>query len=320
MGIFLDTIEDNTESEGWRAESIRQKLGIPSSTPQQFPAVSCPVCPQLFFSDTELQNHIFYEHRDYDGYFSINSRIFREGSNFTEKEIQEFNYTDLDDMVFNLQIRIDQGKRITDWAKYKTPLHQSNEHSLRKQYLKGMLEYLGAHYQEVIDQSGNYQSISEQFGRAYGYLQPFPFHLTQQTRRSIALKMNWFHQLEDAPENSLFFWAWHFFEHDYRTVTSVTLSPTSSRQVQGIILDHFHQELLEALRLYYSDRTKLNHGWLVKLELLLKETTNRNYLDKLALLKARLYREWGDVNQAKQAYRSIRNDPTFGAEARTFNV
>lgn len=320
MGIFLDTVEDNTESEGWRAESIRQKLGIPTSTPQQFPAVSCPVCPQLLFSDTELQDHIFYDHRDYCGDFSINGLIFREGSRSTEKDIRELNYADLDDMVFDLQTRIDKGKRIGDWAKYKTPLHQSNEHHLRKQYLTGMLEYLGAHYQEVIEQSINYQSLSEQFGRAYGYLQPFPFHLAQQTRRSIALKMNWFPQLGDAPENSLFFWAWHFFEHEYDTVTSVTLSPTSSRQAQGIILDHFHQELLEALRLYYSDRTSLNHGWLVKLELLLRETINSNYLDKLALLKARLYREWGDVNQAKQAYRSIRNDPTFGAEARAFNV
>lgn len=316
MGIFLDTIEDNTESEGWRAESIRQKLGIPTSTPQQFPAVGCSLCPQLFFSDTELQDHIFYDHRDYCG----NGRILNEGSHFTEKDIRELNYADLDDMVFALQTRIDKGQRIADWAKYKTPLHQSNEHPLRKRYLTAMLEYLGAHYQEVIDQSINYQSLSEQFGRAYGYLQPFPFHLTQQTRRSIALKMNWFPQLGDAPKNSLFFWAWHFFEHEYGTVTSVILSPTSSRQAQGILLDHFHQELLEALRLYYCDRATLNHGWLVKLELLLKETTNRNYLDKLALLKARLFREWKDVYQAKQAYRSIRNDPTFGAEARAFNV
>lgn len=319
MGIFLDTVEDNAESEGWRVESIRQKLGIPTSTPQQFPAVSCPLCPQLFFSDTELQDHIFDQHRDYCGYFSINGLILHEGRHFKERDIRELNYADLDDIVFNLQTRIDKGKRIADWAKYKTPLHQSNEHPLRKQYLTAMLEYLGAHYQEVTDQSSNYQSLSEQFGRAYGYLQPFPFHLAQQTRRSIALKMNWFCQVGDAPENSLFFWAWHFFEHEYSTVTSVTLSPTSSRQAQGIILDHFHQELLDALILYYCDRATLNHGWLVKLELLLRETTNRNYLDKLALLKARLFREWEEVNQAKQAYRSIRNHPTFGAEARAFN-
>lgn len=183
-----------------------------------------------------------------------------------------------------------------------------------------MLEYLGAHYQEVISQSINYQSLSEQLGRAYGYLQPFPFYLAQQTRRSIALKMNWFLQLGDAPENSLFFWAWHFFEHEYEIVTLVTLSPSRSRQAQGIILDHFHQELLEAMRLYYCDRSTLNYGWLVKLKLLLQETTNPNYLDKLALLKARLFREWEDVDQAKQAYRRIRNHPIFGAEARAFNV
>ena len=278
------------------------------------------MCPQRFFSDGELQDHIFDNHRDYCSYFSVNGRILPEASHFTEREVRELNYIDLDNIVFELQTRIDKGNRIADWAKYKTPLHQSNEHPLRKQYLSGMLKYLGAHYQEVIDQSINYQSLPEQFGQAYGYLQPFPFHLAQQTRRSIALKMNWFDQLEDAPENSLFFWAWHFFEHEYGNVTSVTFSPISSRQAQGIILDHFHQELLEAFRLYYCDRTTLNHRWLVKLELLLRETTNRNYLDKLALLKARLFREWEDVNQAKQAYRSIKYHLTFGSEARAFDV
>lgn len=318
MGIFQDTIEDNAESEGWRAESIRRKLGILPSSPRQFPSVSCSLCLQLFFSDAELQNHIFYEHRDRCGYISINGRVFSEGSHFTEREILKLNYADLDNIICKLQDRIDKGSHIDDWPNYKSPLRQSNEHPLRKQYLTGMLAYLAAHYQEVNDQSINYHSLSEEFGRAYSYLQPFPFHLAQQTRHSIALKMNWFPQLKDAPEHSLFFWAGHFLEHDNESVASVTLPLTGNRQTQGIILDYFHQEFLEALRLYYCDRSTLNHGWLVKLERLLNSTTNRNYLDKLALLKARLFREWGDFNQARHAYRSIRNHPIFGVEARAY--
>ncbi|WP_272819382.1 hypothetical protein [Scytonema hofmannii] len=186
------------------------------------------------------------------------------------------------------------------------------------QYLKGMLEYLGAHYLEINEQCTNYQSLSEQFGRAFGYLQPFPFSLAQQTRYSIAFKMNWFRQLAEAPEHSLFFWTGQFFVNNYEKVVEIVLPPTGGRQTQGIIIDYFHQEFLEALRLYYSDRSVLKYGWLVKLESLLSSISNRNYTDKLALLKARLFREWEEVNQARQAYRSIRNHPIFGVEARGF--
>jgi len=318
MGIFLDTIEDNAESEGWKVESIRQKLGIPPSTQRSFPSVNCPLCQQLFFSDTDRQNHIFNEHRDYYGEERVNSRIFGEGSQFTEKDIQKLNFADLDDIVFDLQTRIYRGNRIDNWANYKAPLNRSNEHPLRKEYLQGMLEYLGAHYQEINEHSTNYQSLSEQFCRAFGYLQRFPWKVAQQTCYSIGFKMNWFRQLAETPKHSLFFRAGQFFVNDYESVAAITLPPTGSRQTEGIIIDSFHQQFLEALSLYYYDRSTLQYGWLVKLERLLNSTSNRNYTDKLALLKARLFREWGEVNQAKQAYRSIRNHPIFEAEAGGF--
>ncbi len=67
-----------------------------------------------------------------------------------------------------------------------------------------------------------------------------------------------------------------------------------------------------------GDRSTLKYGWLVKLERLLNNMDNRNYKDKLALLKARLFREWGEVNQAKEAYRSIKTHPIVKAEATGF--
>jgi hypothetical protein len=316
MGIFLDTIEDNAESEGWRVESIRQKLGKPRSTLQSFPSFFCSLCPQCFFNGTDLQNHIFNEHRDYYGYIHTNDYILGEDGQFTEKNITKLNFADLDNIICDLQTRINRGNCIDNWAKYKAPLHQSNEHPLRKQYIQGMLEYLGAHYQEINEQSCNYQSLSEQFGRAYAYLQPFPFSLAQQTCHSIAFKMNWFQQLAQAPKHSLFFWAGQFFVNDYENVATISLPSTGSRQTQGIIIDYFHEEFLEALRLYYCERSTLKHGWLIKLERLLNSASNRNYKDKLVLLKARLFRYWGEINQAKQAYHSIRNHPIFGVEAR----
>lgn len=315
MGIFLDTVEDNTESEGWRIDSIRQKLGILPSTPRQFGSVSCLLCQQLFFTDKDLQNHIFNEHRDYYSYSRSSNRIIAEGKQFTKKDIQKLSYTDLDNTIFNLQARIDKGNHIDDWVVYKNPLYSRSEHPLRKRYLRGMLEYLGTHYQEINEQSTNYQSLSEQCGRAYGYLQPFPLPLAQQVCYSVAFKMNWFEQLIEAPDHSLFFWVGHFFIRERESIISVALPPAGNRQSQGIILDYFHQEFLEAIRLYYCDRSSLNYGWLKKLEDMLHIKTNRNYSDKLDLLKARLFWEWGDIDRARQAYHSIRNHITFGREA-----
>jgi hypothetical protein len=319
MGIFLDTVEDNSESEGWRVESIRKKWGVPPSTPRIFPDIRCPLCQQGFFYNTDLQNHIFSEHRDYYNIQS-NSLIQTGDKQLTENDFQELNFTDLNEVIFELQKRIDKGNRIDNWASYKAHLHCSNEHPLRKQYLKGMLEYLGAHYQEINEHSSNNQSLSEQFGRAYGYLQPFPFPLAQQVCYLIALKMNWFGQLAEVPNYSLFFWAGQFFENNYYHVATTTLPQNSNRQTEGIIIDYFHQEFLEAIQLYYCNRSTLNYNWLLKLERLLGSTSNPNYKNKLALLQARLFREWGEVEQARQAYRNIINHPIFGEEAKTFYV
>jgi hypothetical protein len=318
MGIFLDTIEDNAESEGWRLESIYKKLDITLSTPRSFPLIDCPLCQQCFFNNTDLQNHIFYEHRDYDGYININNCISIKDEQFTITDINKLNLNDLNNIIFELQNKIDKGHSIDNWADYKVYMNKLSEHPLRKQYFKGMLEYLGAHYNEIKEKSSNYNSLSEQFGRAFGYLQPFPCKLAQQTRYLIAFKMNWFSQLAQAPQHSLLFWAGQFFVNSYENITLIHLPPTSHRQTQGIIVDYFHEEFLEALRLYYCERSNLKYRCLVKLEHLLTNISNRNYIDKLALLKARLFREWGEINQAKQAYRNIRNHPTFYKEAKGF--
>lgn len=55
--------EDNAESEGWRIERIRVKLGISSPEAQKFPTKVCPICQRKFFSDHDLQDHIFDMHR-----------------------------------------------------------------------------------------------------------------------------------------------------------------------------------------------------------------------------------------------------------------
>jgi len=320
MGILLDTVEDNDESSGWKVEAIRQKLGIFPSPPKKLPSCDCPVCHKFFFTEGELQDHIFNEHRHERYYMRIKGRLLNEGIYLEESDIQHINYDDLEEKILNLQNRVDKNDCSIDWSKYKKPLMQHTEHPLRKQYLSGFLDYLGAHQQEINNNSADYQYLSDHFGKAYSNLQPFSSYLAQQTRKAIALKMNWFNQLQDVSESSLFFLAWHFFSHKHTNVASVQgLPAVSSKQKQGIIIDGFHEELLEALRLYYCERSSLNYNWLHKLQMLVNEINNRNYLDKLALLKARLFREWGNTNYAKEAYHSIRTHPNFGAEAREYN-
>jgi hypothetical protein len=311
MGILLDINEDNAESEGWRIEGIRQKLGIIPSQPQKFPTKICPICQRKFFSDHDLNNHIFDIHRH-----ETNFDIAKEINLDEETEITNIDYSDIDNLLFDLQTQVNQGKTIDDWYKYKQILNNSNEHYLRKQYLEGIIEYIYSHYREIQGQ-GNSNNI----GKAYGNLEKFAPYLkiAQQIRHSIAFKMSWFDQLSDSG-SSLFFLAWHFFTQSYEVVNKTIIPLIKGRQEKGVIIDDFHQEVLEVLQLYYCDRSNLTYTNIKKLELLSQNINNPNYINKLTFLKARIFREWEDFAQAQQNYRKIRNHFIFGKEASSFNV
>jgi hypothetical protein len=316
MGIYLDTVEDNDELAGWRVEAIRQKLGIPSPPPRIFPSFECPACIQFFFTEQELNDHIFTEHRR--DYIRIDSQIIREDTYLNLDETDQSRFVQLEQEIISLQVRIDKNNRSIDdlW-----PIYDPSSYSpIQEQYLFGFLEYLRAHDLEVNRHSSDFNALSRHFGTAYGKLQPFSTLLAQQIRRAVAFKMNWFREHKEVPESSLFFLAWHFFTHSYEDVTAIhNLPMINNRRQQGIVLDGFHSEILEAIQYYYCDRSKLNYNWLHKLERLADGIANRNYLDKLQLFKARLYRDWQDFEQAKAAYRSIKSHPEFGREASCFN-
>lgn len=315
MGIHLDTLEDNDESAGWKVQKIKQNLGILPLPSRKFPSIECPTCSKFFFAEVELNNHIFDEHRhDYE----VNGRIVREGTDLNYDKIAQLQLTDIENQIVSLQARIEENDRSIDdeWAKYQVTLHSS----MREEYLFGFLEYLRAHDLEVNRQSTDSDAFSRHFETAYGKLRPFSTSMAQQVRRAIAFKMNWFEEHTEVPASSLFFLAWHFFTYTYEDVTKINNLPIiSKRQKQGVILDEFHSELLDAIQLYYSDRSTLNDHWMYKLEKLINGISNRNYLDKLALFKARIYRDWQNVDTAKKAYFHIRTHPKFGAEARAFN-
>ncbi len=316
MGIYLDTLEDNDESSGWRIDIIKQKLGIPALAARKLPSIVCPACTRFFFSQVELNNHLFEEHRH--EYIEVNGNIFREHDYINISEIDKLLLIDSDTEIEFLQLRIDRNDRTVDneWSR-----HISDPcNSIYTQYKFGFFEYLRAHDLEVNRHSKDFQALSSHFGSAYGKLQPFSTFLAQLVRRVIAFKMNWFKEHTDIPEDSIFFLAWHFFTNTYENVKAINNLPTVNiRQQKGIILDGFHSELLEAIQMYYSKRSELNYNWLCKLEKLVEGIDNPNYLHKLALFKARIYREWDNIDKAQESYRTIRNHPEFKIEAKQFN-
>lgn len=317
MGILLDTVEDNDELAGLRVEAIRKKLKVLAPSPRNFPSFECPVCTRFFFTVNELNDHIFNEHRRY--YIRLDSQVVKKDTYTKSDETNPIRFLELEQEIAFLQERIDKNDRSIDslWSSYDASLYNPTQ----ARYLFGFLEYLRAHDLEVNRHSSDLSTLSRHFGNAYGKLQPFSTFLAQQIRRAIAFKMNWFREHKDMPESSLFFLAWHFFTHSYEDVTIVyDLPMINNRYEQGIVLDGFHSEMLQAIQFYYCDRSKLNYNFLYKLERLVDGTDNRNYLDKLQLFKARLYRDWQNSEQMKAAYETIKSHPEFGREARCFNV
>ena len=317
MGIYLDTLEDNDELSGWKIEQIREKLGIQSLPSRELPLITCPICQRFFFTEVELNNHIFEGHR----HEYVNKTLLFQSSNrqaFNELDLKLLKKLEAE--IESLQVRIDRNDRTVDdeWWQYQDSIY-TNTFSL-SQYQFGFLEYLRGHDLEVNRHSRDFDAISVHFGSAYGKLQSFATPLAQLACRAIAFKMNWFNQHLDVSENSVFFLAWHFFTQTYDKVKEVDdLPPLDIKQRQGIILDAFHSDLLEAIKTYYSDRSKINYNWIYRLDKLLEGISNQNYLYKFSLFKARIYREWGDIHKAKEAYRMIKNHPEFGKEAKAFN-
>jgi len=314
MGIFLDTVEDDDEAWGQRLPIIKRKLGIPDPQRIQDPSRVCPICPEKFFSEEELNNHIFKKHRRL---YLKNINQSSQGNDVDDVTLDVAEIECLDQKIRKLQEKINRNDRSIDdeWHKYKS----ADFNQWQWRYLSGILEYLRAHDLEVNRHSSNSDTLSDQFGRAYGLLKPFQTQLAQGVRCAITFKMNWFHETIQISETSLFFLSWHFFTHVYEVVNKIQDLPiTKTRNTQGVILDNFHLELLELVYMYYGERSAITYSRLTKLDMLLQGIDDRNYFDKLYLFKARVYRGWNQDNEAKLVYSKLRGHTHFGSEARAY--
>jgi len=80
MGLLMDTLEDSSERAGQFLSSL---IWTPSSgilegtdSSQSLPTVECPLCPTLWLSDQDLQDHVFEAHRRAgDVYLRLNGRL-----------------------------------------------------------------------------------------------------------------------------------------------------------------------------------------------------------------------------------------------------
>lgn len=316
MGIYLDTVEDNDELIGQRIEASQPSNSVFRKVSES--VVKCPCCG---VTKKCLNDHIFSQHRH-----DHTSNTTNQNCSLPNQNLRLKNLINIENEIFNLQKLIDKNdKQIHSlFSNYSLQLNDSSMQydSTQKQYLRGCLEYLRAHHLEVNEHSSDLNTLSSQFEHAYTQLKPFSTFLANQIRCAVAFKMNWFRRdhnwfLQDQGiPTSLFFLAWHFFNFNYEDVTKFDNFPIRNRRKQGIILDQFHLELLNALQFYYCNRQKLNDNRLLnKLDELVRQTENPNYVHKLQLFKARLYRDWKDFEKAKIAYHAIKTHPYFGKEA-----
>ena len=318
MGIFLDTVEDANESKGLKIDEKYGKYDL-TFDKKQIPSEICQVCGENFFNDSDLQNHIFDNHREYT------SQTHPKVNSFEKTTIN--NLSVINSLFFELQKKIYENNSSQDLSickDYKDKmLKQSDENE--KKYTEGLLEYIFGHFQE-LRKDYQYTSSSSAFERSYGYLEDFArrmkINTAQQICCSIAFKMNWFETLKSLSQglsyHSLFYLAWHFFTNPYQVVHEKVLPDQVKRQHQGIIIDDFHETILELIRRYYCDRNNITFKNLEELNSL--SNNNPNYLSKLYILRARFFREWGNITKAQENYYKIRNNNIFGSEAKSFNV
>lgn len=86
MGLFLDTIEDNTERQGQFVDSFEWVIGSLSQADYvPFVIIDCPSCRDSFGSEAKLQQHIFDVHRGVRFYIKVDDRVIAEDLVYLEK-------------------------------------------------------------------------------------------------------------------------------------------------------------------------------------------------------------------------------------------
>ncbi|MGB3312332.1 MAG: hypothetical protein WBA86_21480 [Nodosilinea sp.] len=310
MGIFLDTVEDNREM-GWEQEIVRYIKLLPDINPMEI----CPECLNRFFTDQELQDHIFHAHRHKRILVSAEDKIrtattdsIKIDKNVSKKLIET--YQEFQEKLQNRQaIDLDLLNRL---------IRENTADIVAHQYCQGLFGYLEVSYFETVSPNPD-QDIIRRLESVYGYLQPFNDSLAKQIRCAIALKFNWFNALAKAPKESIFYLAYVFFTKSYDDIEFIRLPVESApRSISGLYVTENLEYLLELIAIFFSDR--INKDKFNQLYRRLKnlENISPNLKKKLNLINARVNRKLNNQEEARRSYRKLAYDRDFSQESNNF--
>jgi len=310
MGIFLDTVEDNKEW-GWDQEIVRYINLLPDIKPMEI----CPKCLARFFTDQDLQDHIFYEHRHVDLLVSTKGRIRTAASDSIE--INKSLARDLAEKYKEFQENL-QTHQSVDLDLLSKLIQKYSTDIAAHQYCQGLFGYLEVSYFEITLPNPR-QDIIRRLENVYGYLQPFNDSLARQIRCAIALKFNWFNALARAPKDSIFYLAYVFFTRLYEDIELIHLPIESTpRSRSGLYVTESLEHLLELIAIFFSGRINKDRFNQEYRHLKSLETVSPNFRRKLDLINARANRKLNNQEEAKKFYRKLAHDIAFSQEAKSY--
>lgn len=310
MGIFLDTVEDSRE-RGWEREIVRYIKLTPDIKAMEI----CPECLARFFTDQELQDHIFNAHRHKRILVSTKEKIrtaTTDSIKINEGVAQKLTkiYRELQEKLHNHQsIDLDLLNRL---------IRENTADIVAHQYCQGLFGYLEVSYFETVSPNPD-QDIIRRLENVYGYLQPFNDSLAKQIRCAIALKFNWFNALAKAPKESIFYLAYVFFTKSYDDIEFIRLPVESApRSISGLYVTENLEYLLELIAIFFGDRINKDKFNQLCRRLKNYEAISPHLKRKLELINARANRKLNNQEEARKFYRRLAYDIDFSQEANGF--
>jgi hypothetical protein len=312
MGIFLDTIEDNQE-RGWHIDVQRDIDRVSQAEPSTHsPSKNCPTCNRMFFSDKDLQDHIFSEHRHELIETSLECSLIVSEADYTNLPLAEAAQD-----YWNAQVEfVNHG--YLDLDQLNSHIHQPRNHPGLAKYYEGVMTYLEVAHFEKNSKSGNANAI-KRLERVYGYLQPFDDFISQQICHTIAFRFHWIDVLKNSPKSSIFYLAYIFFSSKFEEIEYIKLpAEAMQRRGDGIYISENADLLLELIVLFFEERVNKSKFKKLLRELEDENSKNIEFHSKFNLIAARIYRKLELYDQARQYYRRLNRDHRYSMESAAY--
>jgi hypothetical protein len=184
---------------------------------------------------------------------------------------------------------------------------------LEQRYLDGFFEYTLSFY---LERRGQFKMAKQHFEDAFGLLLPFRTPLAHSAQCVLGIRMNCFGVLARAPRRSVVAASDTFFNNPFPS----EWIPAVDRDTENPFMtyaDEFTIRLVFVTALFYRNDDAAFEAGLEALSFH-PSGKDRNNEDKLALLRARSHRRYGQVVKACRAYELLRYHPLFGNEAEEY--